>query len=500
MNRREGPGLRDRKVYDLNSLLKLCNICICVIAIIFFINVGDNNYVDQNTLYLLCILGAQNILILMYEKRKRDPFIIVLMFNNLAFYMVRVATLLYTEWSLALNRYSITSNEVNYSLIFIIFSNAAIFLGLCTARGKIISRGIDYIKEKPASPKVIIALSIILILFNSFMLMRLDFLGRIKSFLGGIFANRYILIFLVILYLIINFRKITSIHKIYLISVVTFFIITLTLIGSRSGVLTIFLYTLFGFLSVKGRVLISNKHILIAIGLLVISIFLFLSATFIRKIDYKPYTVITMERWDAATDFRAYTTIEDTKLFLSPLFDRVGFLDYATDLIINKEKYSKIISPVYYFKSIIDNGLTPGFNIFDVPKSSNALRYIYLGLSDHPTHKDVVEEYSSDMFTVYGEYYVLFGGYLALIFIFIFSYIFKTLYLRIKNKDLFLFFLYRALVLLIFHNWLSSFGMDWVLSELIEILIPVFLFQNFFRMRSLKNVTKAGFRPIYRST
>lgn len=477
--------MRDRNKYDLNTLFQIGNFCTCIIAITLYYNVGGNDYVDLNTLCLLWLLGGQNILMLWYEKRKRDPFILILVGMTLVFYMVRIVTLLYIPWSLALNRYPITPNDLNYSLQFIFFSNAVIFLGLIAVRGKIIFREIGYIEEKPANPFLIIMVLLFLIIFNYFVLMRLEFLGRIASYLSGIFLNVYVLILLTVLYLIINFSKIARVHKNILIIVVAFYIISMTLIGSRAALLVLLQLTFFGCLSVKGRIMLDTKFILIGIALAILSTFIFVAATYIRTVGYDPKTFISMQRLDAAKEYSAYTE-GDVELLLRPIFDRMGYLGYATDLITNNEEYSKIINPTYYLKSIIDNGLTPGFDIFDVPRASNALRYIYTGLSDRPTHEDITEEYSSEMFSLYGEYYILFGGYPALIFIFIFSYMFKSVYLRVKNKDVFSFYLYRTLILLIFHNWLISYGMDWMVIELIAIFITLFLFKDLYKMRRRK--------------
>ena len=176
---------------------------------------------------------------------------------------------------------------------------------------------------------------------------------------------------------------------------------------------------------------------------------------------------------------------KDIGLLYRPIFDRIGFLDYATILIRDPQRFGKSINFTYYFKSIVDNALTPGFNVFDTPRVSHSLSYISRG-EPVPTQKDITAAYQSDMLTVYGEYYVLFYGYPALIMFFVGSYIFKKIYLSIRSKDVFLFYTYRALVLFVFYNGLNSFGIDWMVLDLIGIIITVELFKNFFKMRSRK--------------
>lgn len=93
------------------------------------------------------------------------------------------------------------------------------------------------------------------------------------------------------------------------------------------------------------------------------------------------------------------------------------------------------------------------------------------------------------MLTLYGEYYVLCHGYPALIIFFIFSYIFKKFYLSVNSKDALLFYLYRAVILYIFNLWLHSFGMDWMVLDLICIFTTICLFRKFYKMRRKKPVT-----------
>ena len=158
-------------------------------------------------------------------------------------------------------------------------------------------------------------------------------------------------------------------------------------------------------------------------------------------------------------------------------------------LIKNKEQYNKFINVGYYIKSIIDNVLTPGFNIFNTPKVSHAIPSIH---SDYSllTQEDIIGAgYQSNMLTIYGEYYALFGGYPALFFFFIFAYIFKRSYLLITNRDPFLYNLYRVLILYVYYQCINSFGMDWIIFDLLRISVVVVLFKNFYKMKKRREAS-----------
>ena len=61
--------------------------------------------------------------------------------------------------------------------------------------------------------------------------------------------------------------------------------------------------------------------------------------------------------------------------YFTLLTERIGFLDFSLDMIANAASYSTIINLKYYLKSIVDNILTPGFDIYDVPSATHALDF-----------------------------------------------------------------------------------------------------------------------------
>lgn len=475
--------MRNKSGYDLNTLVIIGNFCVCTIAIFLYYNKGDNQYVDIYTVILLCTFGAQNLLILLYEKKKRDPFVLLLMIIALVFYMGRVVTLLYDPWSLALDRHSAIPDDLNYSLVFIMLSNASIFLGLSTAGGKILYKNKEFFDGYPANPRNIIIILLLVIAIGFYISLASDIIGRFAGYITGVFINLHLIMLLTFIYLAINFKKISNRNLTILLILIATFIIFTTLSGSRSALLTLAMLLLLGLLSVKGRIILSKKKILTITILVPLSMILFISATYIRAI-VPSRLVVSSEQLTILKKFDMFGS-KDISLLCRPIFNRMGFLDYSAVLLRNQERYGKIINFQYYFESIVDNVFTPGFNIFDTPRVSHSMSYISRGESV-PTHEDIMAAYQSDMPTVYGEYYVLFYGYPALIILFVFSFIFKKLYLSIRNKDVFLFYLYRALILYVFYSWLISFGIDWMLLDLIGIIITVTLFKNFYKMRRRK--------------
>jgi hypothetical protein len=358
------------------------------------------------------------------------------------------------------------------------------FLGLIATEQKIFYNGDIPEDQQPAK-----ALYVIIILFAAIIipytgLLPASVFGRFSGYVLSAFFRLYLILLLSLLYFIINFRKISTRSRFGILGLILLFVLFNTITGSRSSLLTLAVLLVVAFLSIKGRVLLNRKTILLGILLIPLSIFLYNLATACRPVFRVVSDVFAEQKRLAVKNTEYFQILRefDITQACQPVFDRMGFLDVSVDIIKHKEQYNGVINTKYYLKSIVDNCLTPGFNVFGTPRTENALKYIYNGLPS-PSHQDVNNAYHADMLTIYGEYYVLFGKYPALLFFFICSYVFKRIYLALKSRNVFMLFLYRAIVLLIFYEWLNSFGTDWFVFDLISVFITVFLFKNFYKMR-----------------
>jgi len=60
--------------FDLNNLLVIVNVLLCITALGLYITTGPNQYIELYTVILLCLLGSQNALMLLYGRVKRESF------------------------------------------------------------------------------------------------------------------------------------------------------------------------------------------------------------------------------------------------------------------------------------------------------------------------------------------------------------------------------------------------------------------------------------------
>jgi hypothetical protein len=134
-----------------------------------------------------------------------------------------------------------------------------------------------------------------------------------------------------------------------------------------------------------------------------------------------------------------------------------------------------------YFKSIVDNDLTPGFDVYDQPKTATALQFVYRGWGV-PSKEDVAEVYQSDQLGIYGEFYALFG-YGSCLMLFLTAYLLKLLFVHLRSVSPFVLAMKRVVVLFVFVDLLHSYGIDWVIQETIPLAAAIFIYGFFFAAR-----------------
>ena len=469
---------------DLNLILRLTACLIFIFLWVSYLMNGPNEYINETSIILGSLLALEIYIFLLVEKRRRDPFVVVLCFQLVFYFLLRILTLSIYPFSVAFERFTFTASDLNYSIIYIITANLALFSGFYLNKFKEIDFGLAATFEPKNS-----YLIFIVFLFG-FLMAFPDSLGlgafqKIIGFFASIFVDLFIIMLMIIIYLILFRHKIHKLYRIFLIICIVAFVIIQTLVGSRSAILIITYFLIFAFLSIYGAIKIKTKVLAICIFLVPILILFFTLATFLRprlekksQINYE--TLSVLKEFDLKENFQ-----NNSEILLSPIFDRAGYLDYGAELIAHDKLYSPIFSYVYYAKSFIDNILTPGFDIFGVPKVSNSQRFIYYN-EGQPTKAKVDEAYQSDEFTFYGESYMLYGKWFSLIPIFFIAFLFKRVYVKLKDKNTFHLSVKRTIVLMIFYYLMNSYGLDWVSALAIGFFCTYFLFRWAFQFLIIK--------------
>lgn len=470
----------------LERFLQYINVGLLFAMVGVYYCCGNNEYINFYTIVLAVILILQVLLFLQYSIKRNSIILTVLSFVLTFFYIFRVITLNYVPFSNVFNRYLYTSNDINNCLLYILFANLFLFIGVYLSHTKKTEKLSPY-SEKIKCNKIIFLLFVSIIL--TFSSIYDDSLALILiNYLTLFFLNARYLILACVIYLLFNEKKIDKRVRVYLYALIMLYVVASMFAGSRQAIFSIVIFFIIASFSVFGKILVKWKYILASIMLIPLMIVMFLFATLLRQNDMAGGSLndkieILNNNFASSSGF----TESDFKFFLVPIFDRIGFLDYATEIVTQKERYSVVINTGYYFQSIIDNVLTPGFNVFGTPKASNALIFIYENKGT-PTHEEVASRYQSDQFTLYGELYCLFGLWLSLPLFTVIGYLFNKI--LSKSCSNYRDYLIKGGAILIWYVWVNSFGIDWLILDILSLAVSGWFVLFILKLKCTTNAIK----------
>lgn len=454
------------KGFDLNALLQGANLLSLAAAVWAYQVSGANDYVDVYSVFAASLLGLSNVLMLRHERRQKEPFIVIIVAMTVVFYLVRVATLFYVPWSWSLDKVGAGPHEVNQALVFIAFGNLAMFAGfVAAAKGEAAHGPLGPPSQRMPHPG-----RILLIVIVSIVMTRLatadGVVGRMAGFAATTFLNMFFLIMIAVLYMSMCLRSLRRVYAAALLGLVALFFVNAVLAGSRSAVITVLMFGLITMLSQDTRIRVGTKMLAIGLVVVVTAPFLYFISTYSRNINPGDVDAISVEAV-VALEGPTASGVPNRDVLFERMFARAGYLDAATAMIAGRARYEQVIGVRYLVESIIDNSLSPGFDIFDKAKVSLVLGSLDAGAAQVPRRSAMsTEDYNSDLMTAYGESYLLFG-YGGLVFLFVGAYAVKRVYLWNRRGRVFEIYIYRSLVIWCFYNWINSYGVDWLLSEVL---------------------------------
>jgi hypothetical protein len=256
-----------------------------------------------------------------------------------------------------------------------------------------------------------------------------------------------------------------------------------TLMGSRGEIVGMIEDVIYIGLAVAGCIKIRRRTIALGFALLPVFVVLLIGSFAIST--YNRALRITGRSFDlgAAVESASRSGSElslgaSLEALLPPIFNRAGYFDYSAEIIAHREQYRPLLNLSTYGKSIVDNNLTPGFDVYDQPKIGNSLQFIYNELGE-PTHELVGEMYQSDQLGIYGEFYGVFG-YACLPLLFLGTAILKRAYVGLKSASPFVFAMKRVVLLFVFARSVNSYGVDWTIGETLPLLAAIFIYALIF--------------------
>jgi hypothetical protein len=474
------------QMVDFNAVLRAANLLLMV-AILYCVNViGDNPYANEETIFLGALLCFQTYVVLLIERRRRDPFVTLLTFSMTIYYSLRILTLSIYPFSVVFQRYAYEAKDSNYALIFILVANCVLYAGFFAVRSgdrlRVVTEG-----WKPRRPGRVVAVLVAAIMYAylSVGVFDEDALPRFVSALS-IFLNPGITVLMVLSYFFVYRPSLSRRFAFYTFLLLGIEMAIHTLLGSRSALVGFMQNCLYVALALAGCIRFPKKYLIAGIAglpfIVVLLVASFTISTFNRAnkeaggaFDLGQALALSQESGALLTPGTGLD------LILPPIFNRAGFFDYSAEIIAHREEYQAILNLPTYGKSIIDNVLTPGFDVYDQPKMSNALQFAYLSMGT-PSKAQVTEFYQSDQFGIYGEFYALFQ-YWSLPLLFGLAFGLKLLFVRLTGANPFMLVAKRAVLLFIFMKLVDSFGVDWVILETLPLVAGVYLYSLLFTSR-----------------
>jgi len=370
----------------------------------------------------------------------------------------------------------VAAKDLNHAFFYIVLSFSMLIIGLFVNKINVINKIKYHLNLRQNRLAVLMLISIFFIFLFK---LKAQFIGNeLFSYILRIIPP-YTMMFISVIYIMRNKYFGHKNHSPTIILLLVAFAIVLTIIGSRKVIMDIAVFSLIGALVINNKVYFKFSTLLITMLVLPLSLLLYDIATYFRYIRYDTLVNLGVGYSNYFELLSSYfsQSFLGTEGFKN-IFDRLGFLDFATESITSYELYKPILNPIYYFKSIIDN-LSPGITIFNAPLAGQIKQFLYL-YGDVANFDRLLSgelKYSSQMFSGYAELFILFGGYASLPIYTIIGYFFVRVFNSINSKNLLLLLLLKSSILLLYignQSFLESFGFDWMLSNYIKTIIGIF--------------------------
>jgi hypothetical protein len=479
--------MKARRV-DLNSILQFANLAVtaAVIHVLVRLQSEPHEFMDWQSAGLGLLLALQTQLALIVERRRRDPFVLLLCFGTILYFSLRLFTLYLYPVSAVFERFHFDAADMNYALVFILVANLFLYAGLFSIRLKPDDH-VEAGERRATSPILVLGLLASTVMITYLGSREPNGTPRAIAALA-VLLSPLMIVTMALTYWLLFRRTLSAAFKFSLAALIIIEMIAHTLWGSRSavvGFVQMFLLVSFG---VFGVVTFSRRlvtwGVLAAPLIVVLLVGMFAVSTFMR----------VNKDSGMAFDFgSAISNIDDAvsetlggpaaEAVIGSVFARAGFLDFSAEVIANREEYSTVINLPAYARSFVDNVATPGFDLFDQPKIANSLLFVYRGWGA-PSKRgvDTLGGYQSDQIGLYGELYVLFG-YGSLPVFFLIGWGLKRIYASMRDNNPYLLAMKRVIVLSFFVRTIDSFGFDWTVGEVLPIVVATFLYSMLFASR-----------------
>ena len=479
-----------RRKVDLNALFMGANLLVLGLIVIEAFRLRDNPYVNDVTLLLGALLCIQTQIALTIERLRRCPFVILLTFSLIFFYELRVYTLAIWEFSDVFPRFPFNADDTNFALFYVLVANVFLYAGLFSIQGKgsLAVEG-DGWKATSAGRVLFVLLASIVLSYVGGALFAEGGMPRAINFIV-LLLSPGVLVLMVLAYCIVYRKTLGRVAIGAILALIVIEMVAHTLFGSRSAIVGLVQTCLLVGIATWGRLKFDRRLVVFGIAAMPVVLAVMVAAFAISTYNRFARERGNMPDVERAAEFVSASAndpfmLDRLSIIAPAIASRAGFFDYSAEVIAHRQQYSAVINPSTYLKSIVDNVMTPGGDLFDQPKIANSMQFVYRRWGT-PSKMFVAEEsYQSDQIGLYGEFFVVLG-WASLPVLFLVALLMKRTYVRLSGSDPYIFAIKRVLVLYVFTHMIESFGLDWTLTETVSFVMAIVLYRYFFTGRRIK--------------
>lgn len=447
-----------------------------VLCLVLFGIDSETLYTNGLTKALSTVLCLVIHFVLKDAKKNQNPLLCIVGFELVFFYQLGIFSIGWSEISAYLEESNIQRYDLNYTLVFVICSTLLMWRAMHFNHSDVAR-----IDDRQPSRKFKILSTIVFVSLLFLFLGNIPGLSYVQAFVLLIFNVPGLLLFLYS-YLARNSKALGKKSIIITVLASLLLILIKTLGGSRSGFLVVFML-LISALLVENKASFKARYVIMGVVLAPLMVFFYTYSSYLRKTESTFSN--TRDKIEMVSVVADNMSGDDLKTLLIPVVGRMSYLDGTCVSIKLEDGFSSFINPIYCFKSIVDNVLTPGFDVFDTPRMSLCMRFYHNHQKNVSKTQSADMEYQSDVFTFIGEQYVMFRGWFGLIGIYLISAYLKALYVRFRRKDN---YMLMAAVVYLFSVLFNSYGMDWFLLDVVSMMISYYIVRFVLRKMNLSHL------------
>lgn len=437
-----------------------------VICLVLFGTGVNTQYTNGVTNLLGVVLGIITHFVLWDGKQNKNPLLAVFGLELVMFFELGIFALKFTEYSYLFQMSKVKADDFNYALLFIICASLLIWRALHFSKRKVGSQiKTDFYAEK----KFKILLSLV---YTAIFLHYASFLPQLSSIqsLTLLAFNSVPLLLFTFVYLLINYIVISRRYIVLFIIAIAIQVVVQTLGGSRSGIFSLVVLFVPALL-VLNKTNIKIWYLFIGAVLLPIMVFIYSFSSQMRS-ESMLYAD-TEDKIDLISRVSENISGDNVETIISPILGRMAYVEASVTCIKEREGFSSFLNPIYCFKSVVDNVLTPGFDVFNVPRMSLCVQPYYNGsLYLSKTQSSKTQDYLSLSFTMFGEFFAMFYGWIGLLAIYLFCYYIRCLYLKFNKRSN---YIAMSIIVYLFYTIIISYGFDWFLLDTVTFIINYYV-------------------------